>query len=170
MFAQKRRRRPKRHGYIETRDIQIDRNIISTGPHRGHTDPSWGVNFYCRDYTAEPLACSLMRCAQLRAAQMFAKNQRRQPNIQIDRNRYIQTYRQIHIHISLIVPYWGPLDPSAGINASRCWNPILENNKNTKTTKGLRKTGRTDRQMDILYCHSGYLTSSVFGPVHVGSM
>ena len=47
--------------------------------------------------------------------------------------------------ISLTGTHWGPLDPNAGINASRRWNPTLEINTNTKLSKGPQTTGRTDR-------------------------
>ena len=41
--------------------------IISTGPHWETLDPSVGIKNYYRDYTAEPLACSHIRCVQLKA-------------------------------------------------------------------------------------------------------
>ena len=42
-----------------------DRYISSAGPHWGSLDPSVGINYYCRYYTVEPMACSSMLCAKL---------------------------------------------------------------------------------------------------------
>ena len=68
-------------------------------------------------------------------------------------------------------PHWGPLGPSVGENASGRGTPtlvivivilIIYSIKNIeykyKTAKSLGVFGRTDRQMDILYFHSGDLT------------
>ena len=74
-------------------DINTDRNIRSTRPHWGHLDPSVGINYYRRDYTAENVACGRISCMKLRVARMITKMQRRQP----DRQRYIEKERQTGI-------------------------------------------------------------------------
>ena len=55
----------------------------------------------------------------------------KQTERQIERDAYRPTYR----YISSTGPHWVPLDPSAGINASRRWTPTLEINRNTKWQK-----------------------------------
>ena len=52
-----------------------------------------------------------------------------------------------------ITTSWSPL-----INESQRWTPTLEINTNTEIEKGPRTTRYTNRQTEILYCHSGNFT------------
>ena len=116
MIAKKWRRWPDRETYEQT-DGRTDGHLSSTGPHLDKKDPSEGIQYYCRYYTAGTVACRHMRCAQLQAAQRLAEKRCRWPAIQI----YRETYR----HIISTRPHWGPSDPSMAIIALRRWTPTL---------------------------------------------
>ena len=77
---------------------------------------------------------------------MIAKKRRGLPGKEADIQRDRQKDRQRDGDIRSTGPHWGPSEPSAGINASRLWNPTLEINTNKKITKGTHMTWRIDRK------------------------
>ena len=113
------------NGQIERQTYRnTDRHIILAGPHRGPPDPSVGINYYCIDYTAEPVACGRMRCTQLRDLRIIFKTRTTGR-----RDRHIDR------HISSTGPHW---------------KLILI----PKSQKFPRTTGRTDRHTDGRTCYT----------------
>ena len=91
---------PKRDADDHT-ETQKDGHISSTGTHWVPLDPSVGIKYYCRYYTAEPVACGYMRCMELWAVLLWSP--KGNTGNQIEWHRYRETDRPI---IST-GPHWG---------------------------------------------------------------
>ena len=80
-----------------------------------------------------------------------------------DRQRIRETERHTDIHIRSTEPHLSPSDISLKINSFQCWTLTLvivikQLKPNTRIVKIPRTSIQTDRPIDILYCHSEYLT------------
>ena len=120
------------------RDIETKEQVILTGPHWGPPDPSVGIN-------ALQLWTPHWKLIEI-------KNWKSPADDWIDKQKYYTSTQGILPHVLQPYVMYTITAPKnvcqkamhAGINASRCWTPTQEINKNIKIAKGPRMNGWID--------------------------